>query len=61
MDLHMKKQYIILHPRIAIRVGVVSSYQDYNSPNDFYREKITSQFKEKVKEMLEKEINLNDN
>jgi len=32
-----------------------------NSPNDFYREKITSQFKEKVKERLEKEINLNNN
>jgi predicted membrane chloride channel (bestrophin family) len=27
-----------------------------NSPNDFYREKFTSQFKEKVKERLEKEI-----
>ena len=32
-----------------------------NSPNDFYREKFTSQFEEKVKERLEKEINLNDN
>jgi hypothetical protein len=32
-----------------------------NSPNDFYREKFTSQFKEKVKERLKKEINLNDN
>ena len=31
-----------------------------NSPNDHYRKKITSQFEEKVKERLEKEINLND-
>jgi len=32
-----------------------------NSPNDHYRKKITSKFEDKVKESLEKEINLNDN